>query len=102
MTTNVSSEPTPPPSAGASLRVMWLYTLLRFGMFFVLWGLLWVARVPGFLAAVIAVVLSIPLSFVLLSRQRQQLADNLEQRVEARKARSRNLDQKLSGGDEQT
>ena len=81
---------------------MWLYTLLRFGVFFVLWGLLWVARVPGFLAAVIALVLSIPLSFVLLGRQRQRLADNLEQRVEARKARTRDLDQKLSGDDEQT
>lgn len=109
MTASVSGEPQPtrptqptPPSAGASLRAMWLYTLLRFGVFFALWGLLWVARVPGFLAAVIALVLSIPLSFVLLGRQRQRLADNLEQRVEARKARSRDLDQKLSGGDEQT
>lgn len=106
MTTSVSGEPQPtqptPPSAGASLRAMWLYTLLRFGVFFVLWGLLWVARVPGFLAAVIALVLSIPLSFVLLGRQRQRLADNLEQRVEARKARTRDLDQKLSGGDERT
>ena len=45
---------------------MWLYTLLRLGLFFVLWGLLWVARVPAFLAAVIAMVLSVPLSYVLL------------------------------------
>jgi uncharacterized protein DUF4229 len=88
------------PSAASSLKAMWLYTLLRFGVFFVIWGLLWLARVPGFLGAIIAVVLSIPLSFVLLNKQRQKLADNLERRVEARKARSNDLDDKLSGGDQ--
>jgi UPF0716 family protein affecting phage T7 exclusion len=90
------------PSAGASLRAMWLYSLLRFGVFFAIWAVLWLVRVPGFLAAVIAVVLSIPLSFVLLNKQRQRLADNLEQRVEARKARSEQLNDKLSGGDQQS
>lgn len=87
------------PSAGASLRAMWWYSLLRFGIFFVLWGLLWLARVPGLLAAIIAVVLSVPLSFVLLNRQRQRLAENLERRVDARKARTDNLDERLSGGE---
>jgi hypothetical protein len=86
------------PSAKQSLAAMWVYSLLRFAVFFVLFGLLWVARVPGFLAAVIAVFLSVPLSFVLLARPRARLARNLEQRVEARKARGHNLDDKLSGG----
>jgi hypothetical protein len=44
------------------------------------------------------VFLSVPLSFVLLARPRARLARNLEQRVEARKARGHNLDDKLSGG----
>ena len=96
----MTGEPKP-PTAVASLRAMWLYTLLRFGIFFVLWGILWVARVPGFLGAVIALALSIPLSFVLLGRQRQRMVDNLEKRVETRKARNRDLDDKLSGGDQQ-
>jgi len=86
------------PSAGQSLGAMWVYTLLRFGLFFALFGLLWLARVPGFLAAVLALVLSVPLSFVLLNRQRQKVAANLEQRIEARKARTHDLDDKLSGG----
>jgi hypothetical protein len=86
------------PSARQSLSAMWVYSLLRFGVFFVLFGLLWVARVPGFLAAVIAVFLSVPLSFVLLARPRARLARNVEQRVEARKARTHNLNDKLSGG----
>jgi hypothetical protein len=78
---------------------MWLYTLLRFGLFFAIWGLLWVVRVPGFLAAGIALVLSIPLSFVLLSNQRQKMAANLEQRINAHKAKEADLDSKLSGDD---
>jgi O-antigen ligase len=76
---------------------MWLYTVLRFAMFFVLWGLLWVARVPGLLAALIALVLSVPLSYVLLRRQRAKLASNLEQRVNARQSRTHDLDAKLAG-----
>jgi UPF0716 family protein affecting phage T7 exclusion len=76
---------------------MWVYSLLRFGMFFVLWGLLWLVRVPGFLAAVISLVLSIPLSFVLLRKQRERMARNLELRVEARRAKQHEFDDKLSG-----
>jgi hypothetical protein len=76
---------------------MWWYTLLRFGVFFALWGLLWLARVPGLLAAFIAVILSVPLSFVLLGRQRQRLADNVSQRVDAHRARERDRDARLSG-----
>jgi UPF0716 family protein affecting phage T7 exclusion len=87
------------PTAVQSLGAMWVYTALRFGLFFVLWGLLWVARVPGFLAAVIALVLSVPLSYVLLRKQRAQLAANLEQRIDARKARQHDLDDKLAGDD---
>jgi hypothetical protein len=98
------SEPTPGtepaptrPTAGQTLGAMWLYTVLRFGMFLLLWALLWVARVPGLLAALIALVLSVPLSFVLLRRQRERVAANLEQRIIARQAEQHNLDAKLSG-----
>src|SRR4051794_12625695 len=40
---------------------MWLYTILRFGLFFALWGLLHLFGLPGFAAPVIALVLSVPL-----------------------------------------
>jgi len=79
---------------------MWLYTLLRFGMFFALWGLLWLARVPSLLAATIALILSIPLSYILLRKQRARLAANLEARVNARQAQRHDLDAKLSGTDD--
>jgi Flp pilus assembly protein TadB len=87
------------PTAGQTLAAMWLYTVLRFGMFLLLWGMLWLVRVPGLLAALIALVLSVPLSFVLLRRQRERVAANLEQRVIARQAQRHDLDAKLSGED---
>jgi hypothetical protein len=61
---------------------------------------LWLARVPGFLAAVIAVFLSVPLSFVLLRKPRERFARNIELRVNARRNREQDLDKKLSGGED--
>ncbi len=89
-----------PPSPGQTLGAMWLYSLLRFALFFALWGLLWAARVPGLLAATIALVLSIPLSYILLRKQRARLAATLEARVIARQAQRQDLDAQLSGGPE--
>jgi hypothetical protein len=86
------------PTAIQSLGAMWLYSVLRFALFFLLWGVLWLSRVPVLLAAVLAVALSVPLSFVLLRRQRARMASNLEQRITARRARQEDLDEKLSGG----
>jgi hypothetical protein len=45
-------------------------------------------------------VLSVPLSYVLLRRQREKVADNLEQRVAARQAEQQQLDARLSGNDQ--
>jgi O-antigen ligase len=87
------------PTFRRSMGAMWLYTLLRFGLFFVLFGLLWLVGVKGFLGAIIALALSVPLSFVLLARPRQAFAAVLEQRVEARKQRQADLDAELSGDD---
>jgi UPF0716 family protein affecting phage T7 exclusion len=85
------------PTPRQTLSAMWLYTILRFGLFFALWGLLWASRVPGLLAATIALVLSIPLSYILLRKQRARLAANLEARVTARQAQRHDFDEKLAG-----
>ena len=90
---------TQPPTFRRSMGAMWLYTALRFGLFFALFGLLWLVGVKGFLGAVIALALSVPLSFVLLARPRQAFAAVLEQRVDARKQRQADLDAKLQGSD---
>jgi hypothetical protein len=88
-----------PPGPGQTLGAMWLYTVLRFGLFLALWGLLWLARVPGLLAATIALVLSIPLSYILLRKQRAKLAANLEARVIARQSHRHTLNAQLAGED---
>jgi hypothetical protein len=88
------------PSFARTMSAMWLYTVLRFGLFFALFGLLWLVGVKGFLGAVIALALSVPLSFVLLAKPRAAFAVVLEQRVDARRARQADLDARLRGDDD--
>jgi hypothetical protein len=78
---------------------MWLYTILRFGLFFALWGLLVLFGVHGFLAPILALVLSVPLSFVLLARPRAQFTRQLEARLAARRADREDLDARLEPGE---
>jgi O-antigen ligase len=94
------SEPVPPAAAGevsygSWMRSMWLFTVLRFGLFFALWGLLVLVGLHGFFAALVALVLSVPLSFVLLARPRQAFARQLEARLAARTAHRADLDAEL-------
>jgi O-antigen ligase len=79
---------------------MWLYTILRFGLFFALWGVLVLVGLRGFVAAGVAVVLSLPLSYVVLARPRARFAANIEARVNARREDRIRLDGELSGGDD--
>ena len=74
---------------------LWGYTILRFGMFFALWGLLLLVGLSGLFAALVALVLSIPLSLVLLAGPRARVAENVERRVETSRAARRDLDQRL-------
>jgi hypothetical protein len=74
---------------------LWGYTILRFGMFFVLWGLLLLVGLGGLFAALVALVLSIPLSLVLLAGPRARVAENVERRVEAARAHREELDHRL-------
>ena len=78
---------------------MWLYTLLRFGLFFALWGILALSGVHGFLAPVLALVLSVPLSLVLLAKPRAMFTRQLEARIEQRKAERAAFDARLEAGD---
>jgi O-antigen ligase len=74
---------------------LWGYTILRFGLFFALWGLLVLVGLHGLFAAMLALVLSIPLGFVLLAGPRARVAAQVEQRIEASRAARRDLDQRL-------
>jgi Protein of unknown function (DUF4229) len=78
---------------------MWLYTILRFGLFFALWGLLELVGLHGYLAPILALVLSVPLSFVLLARPRARFTRQLETRLERRNAQRAELDARLEPGE---
>jgi hypothetical protein len=84
-----------PPSFVSWMGSLWGYTLLRFGMFFALWGILVLVGLGGFIAAFLALALSVPLSYVLLAGPRARVAANMEQRVEAARAHRRELDERL-------
>lgn len=94
-----SASSVPQPSFGGWLGSMWLYSGLRFGMFFVLWGLLALAGLRGLLAALIAVVLSVPLSLVLLRKPRANFSRQLEARMDARQVHRQELDARLQADD---
>ena len=72
---------------------------MRFLVFGILFGLLWLVGVPAFLAAVLGLLLSVPLSYVLLAKPRAALAKTVEARLRARRARSEELSSRLKGDD---
>ncbi|MGI8677416.1 MAG: DUF4229 domain-containing protein [Jatrophihabitans sp.] len=79
------------PSFGKWMGSMWLYTVLRFGLFFALWGILLLTGLEALFAALIALVLSVPLSLVLLAKPRQRFTKQLELRVQAQRAHKQSL-----------
>src|SRR5689334_10413342 len=84
------------PSFGNWIGSLWLFTLLRFGIFFALWGLLYLAGLRGLFPVLLALLLSVPLSFVLLAKPRRRVAENLEARLAAREQTKEDLDRRLN------
>ena len=92
-----ASEPTPAASASNPapsgveptfrgwMGSMWLYTTLRFGLFGALWAILYFCGISVYLSALIGLVLSVPLSLVLLAKPRARFTAQLEARVNARR-----------------
>ena len=78
-------------------RAFWVYTLARFALFGVLWVVLWLVGVPYLFAALIAIVVSVPLSWFLLAKPRLAFAATIEARVGQRRERSAELGQRLEG-----
>jgi hypothetical protein len=97
-----AEEPMPAaqPTFGRWMSSMWLYTLLRFGLFFALWGIVYLLGLHGLVAPFVAVLLSVPLSFVLLAKPRAAFAAQLEARVNAHRAARANLDKELDPGND--
>jgi hypothetical protein len=77
-----------------------VYTTGRVLVFAVLAGLLWLAGMRGFLLIIAALVLSIPISYFFLARQRNAFAVDLERRVNERREKRADLRSQLRGDDE--
>jgi hypothetical protein len=78
-----------------------VYTAGRVLVFVVLAGLGWLVGLRGFLLVVVALVLSIPVSYFALARQRNALASDVERKVTGRKAKREDLRSQLRGDDDQ-
>ena len=77
-----------------------VYTAARALIFLVLAGLGWLAGLRGFLLVIVALVLSMPLSYYFLARQRAAFAADVERKVTGRRARHDDLRSQLRGDDE--
>lgn len=77
-----------------------IYTAGRILVFAVLAGLLWLVGLRGFLLVFAALLLSIPVSYFFLARQRNALAADVERRVTSRQARRQDLRSQLRGDDD--
>jgi hypothetical protein len=73
------------PAFSRWMGSMWLYSVLRFGMFFALWGIFELIGIHGLFAAFLGLIVSIPLGYVLLQRPRAAVAGNNEQRINSRR-----------------
>jgi hypothetical protein len=77
-----------------------MYSGARVLLFVAVAALLYAAHFRGLLLGAIALLLSLPLSYVLLARQRTAFAEDVERRVAQRRERREDLRSRLRGDDE--
>jgi len=82
------------------VRPFLVYTGARLALFVALGLVLYAAGLRGFPLAALAVLLSLPLSYVLLARQRAAFSASLERRLAERRARRADLRARLRGDDD--
>jgi hypothetical protein len=93
-----AAAPATPPSVAPWLAI---YTLGRLGILVVLVALLWLLRVPEIPALLFGVLLSMPVSYVLLRPARDRLTEALAARSVHRRRAKEELRARLSGEEEQ-
>lgn len=78
------------------LAWFWIYTALRLALLLAIFGLLWLFRLGGFVGAAVALLLTIPLSYVVLARPRAAMVASMDLLREQRRARTNALDEQLN------
>jgi hypothetical protein len=82
------------------VRAFAVYTAGRVLVFAGLAALLFIAGLRGFLLIMVALLVSLPVSYVLLARPRAEFAATVERRLTARRSRRADLRSRLRGDDE--
>jgi hypothetical protein len=82
------------------VKAFLVYTGGRLLLLFAVAALLYAVGLRGFLLAAGALLVSLPLSYLLLRRQRVALGEDIERRMVDRRARREDLRGKLRGDDE--
>lgn len=81
------------------MRTITLYTAARLAVLVATAAVLALFGLRGFLLAALAVVISLPASYLLLARQRSALAADVERRLADRRDRRADLRSQLRGDD---
>jgi C4-dicarboxylate-specific signal transduction histidine kinase len=76
------------------------YTAGRVALFFAVAAVLYLVGFRTFALVLLALVISMPLSYVVLRRQREAFAEQVERRVERRRAEKEKLRAALRGDDQ--
>jgi Protein of unknown function (DUF4229) len=84
------------------VRAFAVYTVGRLLVFVGAAALLYVVGLRGFVLVLVALLLSLPLSYLLLARARAAFVAEVERRVSDRRARREDLRARLRGDDETT
>ena len=82
------------------MKAFVVYTAGRLLVFVGVAALLFVAGLRGFVLVFAALLVSLPVSYVLLARMRADFAADVERRLTARRARRDDLRSRLRGDDE--
>lgn len=77
------------------LAWFWIYTGLRVVLYGIIFALLWAFGLGGLFGAFVALVLTVPLSYVVLARPRAAMIASINLLREQRVARTDALDEKL-------
>jgi len=82
------------------MRAFGVYTVGRVLVLFAVAVVLYALGLRGFVLAAVAVLVSLPVSYLLLRRQRVAFGEEIERRMQARRARREGLRGDLRGDDE--
>ncbi len=79
------------------MRAFLTYTVARLAVFAVVATVLYFVGLRSFVLVALALLVSLPLSYVLLRRQREALSTEVERRVDGRRQRRTELRDQLRG-----